>query len=352
MDGAIGLIRVAYDFSVWPVDGHSQTAGSANIFTAVDACSGSTCIPWHETMAAEHVVSAVVSHVLYNVSNLGDESVGGKKDPTKVPRLRREWSRVLRLALVVDHSVPSVHYQHNNHRSPGRGAGGTSATVISHSAQPSSLVLVKPGVPLTNQPNVIQALRTSGTIRSLDTAIVVIPYDDQAARQLAARQDIVEGRRRRQLLAEATAEEIDRRVAKTKSRNDAYRVKSDALKAGFDSAVSFGTASRPTSAAGGGGSGGGNDDGVQSSSSGDALESIAALSDELKELLEKKQASLRNLSGLDEHWKRELAVVEQDMHRLEGRIALFLGEKAELETLLEQVLAGKRARGGVLKDNS
>lgn len=299
MDGAIGLIRVAFDFSVWPVDGHSQTAGSANIFTAADACAGSTCIPWHENMCAEHVVSQVVSHVLYNVAVTPG-------DPSKAPRLRREWSRVLRLALVVDHSVPA-HLVHH------------------HQAHPSSLVMVKPAVPLMQQPNVIQALHTSGTIRSLDTAIVVIPYDDVGQRQAAARAEAEHARKRRQAILDATTEEIDRRVARATTRNDAYRERCAALRAGFE-------------AAGLGNSNSNNERSI------DALEELAVIADKIVDAQRRKTESLRAMEGLDGQWKREVAVVEQSLSRVDGRIALFLGEKGELESELESILAMKRSR--------
>ena len=211
MDGAIGLVRVAFDFSVWPVDGHAQTAGSANIFTSAEACGGSTCIPWEEAMTADSVVGAVVSHVLHSVATTASGG-GGDRSPRAVT-LRSEWSRVLRLALVVDHAAP------------GR------ARAASALQQPASLVLINPTTPLMQQPNVIQSLRTGGTIRTLETAIVVIPYDDQAERQAAARHDVREQRRRRQLVAEASAEDVNRRLAQVRARDDAVAQRSAALRA-------------------------------------------------------------------------------------------------------------------------
>lgn len=311
MDGAVGLIRVAFDFSVWPVDGRKQnSAGSSNIFTSADACQGSTCIPWYETMTAEDVITAVVYHVLNNVAN--------SDSATAAPKLRKEWSKVLRLALVVDHhkgaashslaSALSPARRLVNHSTVSESLRGTASTVSAAAASVSSLVVLNPTTRLMQQPNVIQSVTTSGTIRTLETAVVVLPYDDDAQKKASAQQELQDDKRRKLLVVKASSDDLNRKFQAIRNRDDNVRRHSDKMRSAFNGQVLD-----------------------------DDVGALAELVERQKNLRDRKTSLLASVEAEEQQWRRDLVTVEQSLSRLEGRVRLYQGEKDEIEQLIQDV---------------
>lgn len=332
MDGAVGLIRVAFDFSVWPIDGRNQnSAGSSNIFTSADACQGSTCIPWFENMTAEEVVTAVVSHVLYNVARTSTENNNNNANESnsRSIKLRKEWSKVLRLALVVDHAkgttasvggsgqqlnlmmTPAKRLLHaksltDSLRKPGGGASSSSTSGLP--APVSSLVIVNPTVPLRQQPSVIQSVTTSGTIKTLETAVVVLPYDEDSHSKEAAEKKAAEEQKQKELIIQATSEDLNRKLQVTRNRDEQVRKHSDKMRNSFNAQVL-----------------------------GHDVSDLAALVEKQKATREKKEKLVAAVDAQEEQWRRDLVTVEQSLSRLNGRIDLFQREKEEIEQMIQDL---------------
>jgi len=332
----LGFIRISFDVSVWPLDvldknknknSNNTTSKSYDeerrpIFT--NSFPGTTCFEWIATLTPSDVVTKVITHLLNTSATTADED----DNSSRKMKLLKEWKRVLRLALVVDTlkgnpaSAPSPprtnHYDsittNLSSSSSAPSSSSPSRLSIFSSQNSSSLVVLDPDVPIKNQESVLKSVRTTGRFRTLETAIVVLPFDYEAQRKEQEKKDEESTQRKREWIVKASAEDMQRKFRSIRNRDDLVRKHADRLREEFNNKIFAG--------AGGAYS---------------TIEASRELEEKAKRTSDKKQKLVAKVAEMEGEWKREMVVVEQTLRRLNDRIEMYRNEKSEIEEMLRDL---------------
>ena len=160
-------------------------------------------------------------------------------------------------------------------------------------------------------------MRTTGRFRTLETAIIVLPFDYEAQRKEQEKKDEESTQRKREWIVKASAEDMQRKFRSIRNRDDLVRKHADRLREKFNNKILVG----------GAGGGRGNS----------TIEASRELEEKAKMTSDKKQKLVAKVAEMEGEWKREMVVVEQTLRRLNDRIEMYRNEKSEIEEMLRDL---------------